>query len=313
MAAHFFLPDHVTLSAKEELVTSVITELGLGKARDTNIGNEKVRGISGGERKRASIAVQLISNPAVLFLDEPTSGLDSFQSQAVMESMKNMALNGRLVISIIHQPRSSIFDMFDQLLLLSAGRTMYLGVAEKASLYFSNAGYPIPTFFNPADYYLDILSPDARSSEMELTTSQRIAFLGDHWMQHQVDRANSLTRCKREGVGHEQLSIYPLTITRFGQNFLLLFWRSWSEITRDVPTIMLKLCLSTFFACIIGGMYNNLGDDQESVYNRQGMLFIITLNQAFNAVIGVLTSFPKEKVIVNRYATTGCMVKDMAC
>ena len=84
--------------------------------------------MSGGERKRANIGMQLIVDPAVLFLDEPTSGLDSFQAQAVMESMKYMARSGRLVVTVIHQPRSSIFDMFDQLLLLSEGRTIYLGI-----------------------------------------------------------------------------------------------------------------------------------------------------------------------------------------
>lgn len=98
------------------------------KVRDTIIGDEKVRGVSGGERKRANIGMQLIVDPAVLFLDEPTSGLDSFQAQAVMESMKYMAQSGRLVVTVIHQPRSSIFDMFDQLLLLSEGRTIYLGI-----------------------------------------------------------------------------------------------------------------------------------------------------------------------------------------
>jgi ABC-type multidrug transport system ATPase subunit len=98
------------------------------KVRDTIIGDETVRGVSGGARKRANIGMQLIVDPAVLFLDEPTSGLDSFQAQAVMESMKYMARSGRLVVTVIHQPRSSIFDMFDQLLLLSEGRTIYLGI-----------------------------------------------------------------------------------------------------------------------------------------------------------------------------------------
>ena len=67
------------------------------------------------------------SDPAILFLDEPTSGLDAFQANSVMESMKALAKNGRLVISVIHQPRSSIYEMFDRLLLLSCGRVMFLG------------------------------------------------------------------------------------------------------------------------------------------------------------------------------------------
>ena len=104
-SAHFYLPNAVTDEEKAALVTGVISELGLNKTRDTIIGDEKLRGVSGGERKRANIGVQLISDPAVLFLDEPTSGLDSFQAQAVMGSMKSIAQNGRMVITVIHQPR----------------------------------------------------------------------------------------------------------------------------------------------------------------------------------------------------------------
>lgn len=127
LAAHFYLPNSVNQEAKELLVMNVIDEMGLVKAKDTIIGDEKCRGVSGGERRRANIGAQLISDPAILFLDEPTSGLDAFQANSVMESMKSLAVNGRLVISVIHQPRSSIYEMFDRLLLLSCGRVMFLG------------------------------------------------------------------------------------------------------------------------------------------------------------------------------------------
>jgi ATP-binding cassette subfamily G (WHITE) protein 2 len=82
LAAHFFLPNTMSDDAKDRLVLDVIGELGLSKAKDTIVGDEKVRGISGGERRRTNIGAQLISDPAVLFLDEPTSGLDAFQAQS---------------------------------------------------------------------------------------------------------------------------------------------------------------------------------------------------------------------------------------
>ena len=106
LAGHFFLPSTLTQEKKKEIVEATIAELGLVKARDTIIGDDDVRGVSGGERKRASVAVQLLTDPAVLFLDEPTSGLDAFQSQAVMECLSSLAaVGGRLVITVIHQPR----------------------------------------------------------------------------------------------------------------------------------------------------------------------------------------------------------------
>jgi ABC-type multidrug transport system ATPase subunit len=79
--------------------------------------------------------------------------------------MKSMALNNRIVISVIHQPRSSIYEMFDKLLLLSCGRTIYLGPANTAKEYFKASGFICPSLFNPSDFFLDVLSPDTRSTE----------------------------------------------------------------------------------------------------------------------------------------------------
>lgn len=89
------MPPNTSKEKREAFVEDVILELGLIKASNTTIGNEKVRGVSGGERKRVSIATQLITDPSVLFLDEPTSGLDGFQAQSVMEAMKNLTENNR--------------------------------------------------------------------------------------------------------------------------------------------------------------------------------------------------------------------------
>ena len=90
----------------------------------------QVRGVSGGERKRVNIGVELIKDPNILFLDEPTSGLDSFQALSVIAAIKVLTRNGRTVVGSLHQPRSAIFAMFDQLHLLSEGKTVYFGPAQ---------------------------------------------------------------------------------------------------------------------------------------------------------------------------------------
>jgi len=308
LSAHFFLPDDVSLEQKERLIDSVIGELGLGKTRNTIIGDEKTRGVSGGERKRAAIAVQLIADPAVLFLDEPTSGLDSFQALAVMESMKNMADHGRLVISVIHQPRSSIFDMFDKLCLLSEGHAIYLGPAKEASMYFHSLGHHMHSFYNPADFFLDLLSPDTRTKENEEASHSRIATLSSQWITICADpeqpwyQHNKLLTASH--TSNTQDSLIPMkramTYERFIRNFKLLFWRAFMEIIRDHTTIMIKLFVTVFFGCIIGAMYSQPTNEQAKIYKQAGLLFVISVNQAFNACIGVLTTFPKEKIVVNR-------------
>ena len=297
IAAHFYLPSSVTQEEKEELVQDIIAELGLVKAKNTIIGDEKIRGVSGGERRRASIAVQLIGNPAVLFLDEPTSGLDSFQAQSVMEAMKAMAENNRLVISVIHQPRSSIYNMFDRLLLLSEGKQMFFGYASEAVAYFSAAGYPCPSHFNPSDYFLDILSPDTRSAELEEQSFKRI------------DQFAELFIAKNPPKGHSEVveakspvitPPSPPDLKRTFKNLQILSWRSFTEQLRDIATIRIRFITSCAFGLIIGGIYSDTKHNQQGVQNIVGLFFLITLNQAFNNMITVLNVFPKEKIIVFR-------------
>jgi len=307
LAAAFYLPADSTSETRADLVDAVINELALGKTRDTIIGNEKVRGVSGGERKRVSIGVQLISDPAVLFLDEPTSGLDSFQALSVMESMKALSENGRLVMSVIHQPRSSIFHMFDRLLLLSEGRVMYFGVSSAGVKYFGARGHQCPANFNPADFFLDILSPDNRSPDVEKSSSTRIKYLGDDWLQNGIKspEMKALLAQVQLSVAKSSKNIKSIgdnnfDFVRFRRNFLLLAWRAWAEQSRDIATFAIKMTFSVFFALIIGGIYSNIGHRQNSIQNRVGLLFFVTIQMCFNAIVSVLNTFPKETSIVSR-------------
>lgn len=300
LAAQFLLPSDVKEDKRESVVLSVIRDLGLSSCKDTMIGDEKVRGVSGGERKRTSIAVQLISNPEVFFLDEPTSGLDSFQAQSVMMAMSNLSQIGKLVVSVIHQPRSSIFTMFDRLLLLSEGRTMYEGKASEASAYFDSQGFPCPKLFNPSDFFLDILSPDTRTSKSRKESSARIRKLDESWAARPV-----LAVKDKEGASGEQdyitkAKVNDVTMKRLVTNFRLLCWRTMTEQMREIPTIVIRMTVTVVFSLIIGGMYSDVGYDQSAINNRSGLLFVITINQGFNALMAVLNVFPKEKLIVSR-------------
>lgn len=314
LAAQFYLSSEVSTESKYQLVESVMEELGLAKTRDTIIGDEKVRGVSGGERKRANIAVQLISDPAILFLDEPTSGLDSFQALACIDSMKAMALNGRLIVTVIHQPRSSIFDTFDKLLLLSEGRTMYLGDAHSAIGYFTSTGFSSPRFFNPADFFLDILSPDHRTEESEQRTMSVVHRLGDQWAAAEVatDKNREEENRQQKGAETETVAVAADTtqikqtrsesfeLQKSIQSFYLLFWRAWKEQSRAWNVTAIKMFTSVFFGLIIGGIYSRTGYDQAGIRSREGLLFVIVLNQAFNVTSSVYNTFPKEKMVTNR-------------
>jgi len=111
------------------------------------------RSISGGEKRRVSIACELVTSPSILFLDEPTSGLDAYNAFNVVESLVSLARNyNRTVIFTIHQPRSNIVALFDQLLLLASGKLVYSGEFSKCQYYFTSIGQPCPPGFNIADF-----------------------------------------------------------------------------------------------------------------------------------------------------------------
>ena len=174
-AAQLRLAGDTPTEGKTLAVDKVINELGLVNAADTNVGNEKVRGVSGGERKRVAIGMDLLHDPKLIFLDEPTSGLDAFQALNVMTTLKDLAdKKGRTVVASVHQPRSSIYALLDQLVLLSGGCLVYAGPAGKmVSEHFSRMGEPVPRDFNPADHFLDVISVDYRSDELAKTTKHR--------------------------------------------------------------------------------------------------------------------------------------------
>jgi len=147
---------------KESRVNNLIQLLKLTKCQNTRIGGPLVKGVSGGERKRTSIGVELITQPSLIFLDEPTTGLDSFTATSVMETLGNLArFENRTVISTIHQPNSDIFEMFDRLLLIAKGKIIYQNLANKSVDYFAGIGYPCPELSNPCDFFMATMSKES--------------------------------------------------------------------------------------------------------------------------------------------------------
>ncbi|KAG0344133.1 hypothetical protein BG004_004708 [Podila humilis] len=151
------LPEAMPIHRVHERVVEVIEMLGLTHCSNRRIGNVTTRGISGGEKRRVSIALELITRPPILILDEPTSGLDSYSAHMVAEQLCKLAQSKTTtVILTIHQPRSDIFYMFDQTLVVSKGEALYFGPTNTAADYFKRRGLVCPNSYNIADYLLDI-------------------------------------------------------------------------------------------------------------------------------------------------------------
>ncbi|KAG0219434.1 hypothetical protein BGX31_011310 [Mortierella sp. GBA43] len=151
-------PVHMSLNEKRLKVLEVIKFLGIGHIMDNPIGDVETRGISGGERKRVNIGMELVASPSILFLDEPTSGLDSATSLEVCKLLKQIAQDQSLTVAaVVHSPSPHAFNQFDDLLLLGAGgRVVYSGPRDEAAQYFESIGYPVPDDENHADFFISI-------------------------------------------------------------------------------------------------------------------------------------------------------------
>ena len=148
-----------SLEDRREAVETALTQMSLQLARRTFVGNRLVRGCSGGERKRTSVAAGLLGGPRALFLDEPTSGLDSATAAGVMASLRDLRKQGCTLLCTIHQPSPSIWGMFDGLLLLHRGRLCYFGQGGEAPCHFLEAqGFQYRAGWNVADWVLDTIS-----------------------------------------------------------------------------------------------------------------------------------------------------------
>ena len=147
------LPREMSPEAKRIRTLDTMHELGILNIKDSRIGESGKRSISGGEKRRVSIACELVTSPSILFLDEPTSGLDAYNAINVIECLVNLAKNyNRTVVFTIHQPRSNIVALFDQLLLLAGGEVVYSGAYSRCQDYFESIGHPCPPGFNIADF-----------------------------------------------------------------------------------------------------------------------------------------------------------------
>ncbi|ODV89290.1 hypothetical protein CANCADRAFT_137067 [Tortispora caseinolytica NRRL Y-17796] len=183
-SADLRLPASVPRATRYQMVEQVIAELGLRDCADTRIGNVEHKGISGGEKRRVSIGIQMLANPSVLFLDEPTTGLDAFSAYQLVRTLSHLAKSGRTIICSIHQPRSDIFYLFDSVTLLARGQTVYSGPTKEIISYFEELGYAMPMHVNPADFIIDISSIDFRSPEAEERTMAQVEKLLRAWRSH---------------------------------------------------------------------------------------------------------------------------------
>ncbi|KAL2633644.1 hypothetical protein R1flu_005123 [Riccia fluitans] len=305
LAADLQLPKSVD---KDKYVDDLLKRLGLAGCAGTIVGDKKVRGISGGEKKRLSIACELIASPSVIFADEPTTGLDAFQAEQVMETLRELAHDGHTVICSIHQPRGSIYAKFDDLILLSNGSLVYMGPAgEKALTYFENIGYKCPEHVNPAEFFADLISIDYSSPEREEITCKKLEHVVNIFKGQMLESVYGLEKVDGAGGVSVKSSSVKHIRPRIGwwQQFRILLRRAWLQATRDGPTNKVRGMMSISSALIFGSIFWRMGLSQTSIQDRLGLLQVAAVNTAMAALTKTVNVFPKERTIIQQERTKG--------
>ena len=278
-SADLRLPPPTTEEQRRKVVEEVILELGLKECADTRIGNHQHKGCSGGEKRRTSIGVQLLSNPSVLFLDEPTTGLDATSAFQLVRTLKTLAEKGRTIITTIHQPRSEIWGMFDRLVILTRGSPVYAGKAEDCIPWFGKIGMELPPFVNPAEFLIDIAAIDNRSPELESVSLERVERLKSAWIEESNKLYNSLSQ-KGKTVPertamhsfNRKTSKLPLH-SPFIRQTRVLTSRALLTTWRDPMGMTGSLIEAVAMGIMAGWVFLQLGRDQSGIRSREGALY----------------------------------------
>ncbi|KAL8547851.1 hypothetical protein ACS0TY_007247 [Phlomoides rotata] len=318
-SAQLRLPDKMTCTERRALVESTIVEMGLQDCADTVIGNWHLRGISGGERRRVSIALEILMTPVLLFLDEPTSGLDSASAFFVTQTLRGLSRAGRTVIASIHQPSSEVFELFDRLYLLSAGKTVYFGQASQAIEFFADAGFPCPALRNPSDHFLRCINSDFDRvkatliklqfdsnddpQEKETTAEAAIRTLLDSYSTSQYcysakEKIEEMSKVKGSilDCGGSQASFLMQAVT--------LTKRSFVNMSRDFGYYWLRLAVYIVVTLCIGTIYFDIGTTYNSILARGACAAFVFGFVTFMS-IGGFPSFVEEMKIFQRERLNG--------
>ncbi|KAK6979228.1 ATP-binding cassette sub-family G member 2-like isoform X1, partial [Biomphalaria glabrata] len=292
------LPSSMTPLDRQSLINKIIRELGLDRCADTKVGDEFIPGVSGGERKRCSIGMELIISPPVLFLDEPTTGLDSSTASTILFYLKRISRNGRTIILSIHQPRYSIYSLFDSLMLLSQGRTVYHGPSHEALDFFATQGFLCEEHNNPPDFFLDVINGDLTTfgSEMRIDNEARLTdvtqtkqdilvegFKYSLWNKRLQEEIHKIVSAFQENFEENNVTIDY--VTSFVHQLTVVGDRAVKNLIRHPQTCVITVTTSLVLAVITAAIFWQLNEDPNKAFqDRAGVLFFLVNNHVFTNV-----------------------------
>jgi len=294
-SAKLRLSKETTDDELDRLTTQMLKELGLCDCADTIVGGALLKGISGGERKRTSVGVELVTKPSMVFLDEPTSGLDSFSALQLCQVLKKMSNAGASVMFTIHQPASDIFESFDHLILLNKGRVMYNGSVQDVPDYFGTRQQPLPPKYNPADWIM-IVAQSVPDKDLE-----KLGF----YENDTTDQIEPSTVLEKIVLGKPSQSANHVSV---GVQIRLLLKRDFAAMRRDPRVLGFRLFLTSFMSLLTGCIFFKVGNTDpavnENIQSQFGAEIIVLMVSMFGTALPSLIVFPQERPVFLREFST---------
>ncbi|KAL1188923.1 ABC transporter G family member 6 [Cardamine amara subsp. amara] len=313
-AAEFRLPRSLSKSKKNLRVQALIDQLGLRNAANTVIGDEGHRGISGGERRRVSIGIDIIHDPILLFLDEPTSGLDSTSALSVIKVLKRIAQSGSMVIMTLHQPSYRLLRLLDRLLFLSRGQTVFSGSPATLPRFFAEFGHPIPEHENRTEFALDLI----RELEGSAGGTRSLVEFNKSFRQRKAEPRIQTGLSLKEAIsasiskgklvsgattttppGSSPVSTIPTFANPFWVELAVLAKRSMTNYRRQPELFGIRLGAVLVTGFILATMFWKLDNSPKGVQERLGF-FAFAMSTTFYTCADALPVFLQERFIFMR-------------
>ncbi|KAH0948369.1 hypothetical protein HN011_010645 [Eciton burchellii] len=277
------------------IVNEIAQNLGLSSCLTT-----LAQKLSGGERRRLSIGMEMITKPSVLLLDEPTSGLDSAASNQLISVLYNMAKANCTVICAIHQPSSQMISQFDNIMVLDRGRCMYCGPKSEILKVYNNAGFVCPPFYNIAEFVLEVIS-DQRGGDLEnlykICREEYEKYRSRNEFSIRRYERNPLIASKQDSERDDVLASNIKRGLSTWQQQRILFLRALICIKRDTNMTKLRFITHVIVALLLGMIFYNFGDDAEKANSNIACMFFFLLFLFFSNSMSVIQMFPMEAAV----------------
>ncbi|KAL4961981.1 putative ABC transporter [Aspergillus stella-maris] len=282
-AADLSLPGFIGTTERAERIKALLKAFGIQNQASTLVGTPIRKGISGGQKRRVSVASQLITCPKILFMDEPTSGLDSTASYEVISYVKKLArANNLIIIASIHQPSTATFQLFDKLLLLSGGKACYYGPVREVPSYFDSIGYPVPSHTNPAEYILDIVSSDFATEKS--SAQDDVEKIQSAWVQSMESARLARQSSQLADKGNETVMSDEISRPGLLSITVSLLHRLFIKSYRDIVAYGIRIAMYMGLAIMMGTVWLRLKTEQEYIQPFINAIFFGSAFMSFMAV-----------------------------